>query len=112
MKAGELRIGNYVLDHGSVEKIQFGSDVDDLLNKEYIPLTEDWLVKFGSEQNFIRGSILFSLGLLCLNRSDSYDWGCSLDEGKDHSYFREIKYVHQLQNLYHAITGEELTFKK
>ena len=30
----------------------------------------------------------------------------------DSTYLRDIKYVHQLQNLYFALTGEELTIKQ
>jgi hypothetical protein len=52
-----------------------------------IPITEDWLLNFGFEQNGHKLPIQLH------------------QRGKTH-----IKYVHQLQNLYFALTGEELTW--
>ena len=127
MDAKELRIGNWILDHEAdpkktiyyqVEEIQRLSN-NKALNQtlgvtyrkgscwtcdvEPIPLTEEWLVKFGFD----------NLG--------AYGWGI----GYFHIRFRNIhkfyfllenrlvriKYVHQLQNLYFALTNEELKIK-
>ncbi len=67
-----------------------------------IPLTEDWLVRFGLNEpkgvhndNF---SGLISVGML-------YD-GCVFYIGNTEVTY--IKYVHQLQNLYFALTQKEL----
>jgi len=73
-----------------------------------IPLTEEWLLKFGFEQpyielttkEFVKGDLIIYL-YKPVNREWYYG---SWREGK-------IKYVHQLQNLYFALTGEELTIK-
>ncbi len=86
-----------------------------------IPLTEEWLIKFGFEKinhkmsmndgsynchwerhfdDFKTGScIYFSGGFFSNNRFN-----------KRHLYHKN-KYVHQLQNLYFALTGEELEIK-
>ena len=66
-----------------------------------IPLTEEWLIKFG----FIKvwnNYRLKPLGYLIDNRL--------ITVGSN--YLRHIKYVHQLQNLYFALTGEELQLKE
>ena len=115
MKPTELRIGNYVnyifktLSIDAPEyKIKNGADIQlHQSNNLYkpIPLTEQWLKDFGF-------------------REDGYRWH------KSHPFYIEwfrdwtpdgwwlmkdtetpiclIKYVHQLQNLYFALTGEEL----
>jgi hypothetical protein len=74
-----------------------------------IPLTEEWLVKFGFSKISIplvklSGETInyFLEGLF----TSTSQWGSfRWHEG----YAIEIKYVHQLQNLYFALTGEELT---
>jgi len=76
-----------------------------------IPLTEEWLIKLGFK---VRRNNYFRKGDLQINISHNYDvtnaWLLSFDE----SYSLEIivGYVHQLQNLYFALTGEELTIKQ
>lgn len=115
MKANELRIGNWI-------KSQFGGiqqAVDVMcdgintlkyegINYEFIepiPLTEEWLLKFGFDKNqdlLVRGLIMrysFTNQTIELIRYETL-----IDF--------EIKHVHQLQNLYFALTGEELVVKE
>ena len=72
-----------------------------------IPLTEEWLIKFG----FVR------VGMLTM-RLDKFTCYCEEDYTDnfclgDIELFDVVpKYVHQLQNLYFALTGEELTIKE
>jgi len=98
MKANELRIGNLVMCLGKeVELIGIskwnGNNYTTLHYAEFkgmipiqlfhlkpIPLTEEWLLKFGFEKKI--------------------GWD-------DYEY--HIEYVHQLQNLYYALKGEEIT---
>jgi hypothetical protein len=125
MKANELRIGNYVnvpnpkqcpfridaFEYCSEKFIKVaqevkinGKEVHPLTwygkDLEPIPLTEEWLLKFGFENN--------RLGLFdCIKVVEDIGF---------HIYFiqrhlKEVQYVHQLQNLYFALIGEELTFK-
>lgn len=94
-----------------------------------IPLTEEWLVNFGFENKgvFVNkliisgsssgdmdGAILFqskSANVYFINRVFHYEISRSDDDYGDHYYTKKIEYVHQLQNLYFALTGEELTIK-
>lgn len=71
-----------------------------------IPLTEEWLLKFGFETSnrIDLGElkpcyVIFSLALMIRHNSFFIDWiGGNT----------ELKYVHQLQNIYFALTGSEL----
>jgi hypothetical protein len=122
MKANELRIGNLVwlyCHHEPVSVVQiFKEDNEYWLETdlhegeklgifEPIPLTEEWLVKFGFERN---GSQFWY---------KSYDYtidtrGNKLVVHSDYAssiYGTEVKYVNQLQNLFFALTGEELILK-
>ena len=79
---------------------------------EPIPLTEEWLIKFGFRY--------YNNHIYVFPNNDSLRlWGFSwnvqqylmgLDEFVDIPT-PSIKYVHQLQNLYFALAGEELTIK-
>lgn len=111
MKPTELRIGNYLefegtvfvvteIDHqGVAVKNDFEDTWIDLFQMNPIPLTEKWFDKTKD------------------------DW--TLDEASDEHYEfnvdgvqwcqilkKELQFVHQLQNLYFALTGEELTITK
>lgn len=110
MKENEIRIGNWVkFEHGNgyEEIVQFKFD-----NWKYfygttttpIPLTEEWLIKFGFEGNIIAVNDLWIEhdGDVGYYLADDHSIGVGMDY---------IKYVHQLQNLYFALTGEELTIK-
>ena len=76
---------------------------DDYDYFEGIPLTEDWLKRFGFKES----------GLYWLDSHDellSYSFKKNtIAIGRMGIYFEnKIHYVHQLQNLYFALTGEEL----
>jgi hypothetical protein len=113
MKASELRIANYVLDERgeadtvsgiSQEFVYLGRNPVNkihLTEAKPIPITEEWLYKFGVDKDnntLDKGKISYSLSW------KMFYWG---DDVIDH----KIEYVHQLQNLYFALTGEELTIK-
>ena len=91
----------------------------DILTEQLIgiPLIEEWLLKLGFE--FIVKQQIYSL---LFNKEDEDYF--QLKPSKDafspvividcifpHPY-KPFKYVHQLQNFYFALTGEELTFKQ
>jgi hypothetical protein len=123
MKAQELRIGNLV--YGVSDRIEqivqiSGTKVTtdlvkisapmeiELTDISPIELTEEWLLKFGFEERL--GGRFFKHSWFYL------DPECA---GVSGWYFRSIdafkaktQYVHQLQNLYFALTGEELTIKQ
>jgi hypothetical protein len=113
MKATELRIGNWVKQPNGIIEVFTVSDSDDEgdINSyledeiEPIPLTEEWLVSFG----FIDDKITFELKGFMLGwyRNDEFYYLPTNQINVRNKI--QIKYVHQLQNLYFALTGEELT---
>jgi hypothetical protein len=120
MKASELRIGNLVNDYqfkkplkvtiGVLEEIENGMDF-----YEPIPLTEEWLVKFGFEEYDRMGDNIF----FAFKKEDNFKFNLHLFflelsvsfYGLNWERAIKLKYVHQLQNLYFAITGEELSIE-
>ena len=122
IKTNELRIGNFVSINNGFEMLVhsiFQNDTvyldfipplineSDVLEEDYkdlvaIPLTKEWLLKAGFERLFHTGS---TYSLRYFNVSDFGENGIYLYDVK-----QPIKYVHQLQNLYFAMTGEELVF--
>lgn len=107
MKATELRIGNLFIEKysgqiikviGLNEKtITFEGKFKNEWQAEPIPLTEEWFYNFG----FIIFNSSNEKGLIVVNK---------LVNPLKYSIFgREIKYVHELQNWYFLLTGEELT---
>jgi len=111
MQANELRINNLIAVKGFCVKVskETFKHIEDgkVLEAEPIPLTEEWLIKFG----FVReGMLTMRLGeFTCYCEEDYIDNFCL----GDIELFDVIpKYVHQLQNLYFALTGEELTIKQ
>lgn len=129
IKAKELMIGNLLLNGSEVVRVwsmenplQF--TVED---KEFstfggnyfqpIPLTEEWLIRFGFEcKDKVNGGYVIPI---------NYDWQgeylyCSKQgvialwnerENRDFIIINNCNSIHQLQNLYFALTGEELTLK-
>ena len=80
---------------------------------EPILLTEEWLLKFGFETRVTSGhSVQYFIGINPITRDWLFDilWL----EGYKYPFYRnghfEIQYLHQLQNLYFALTNEELTY--
>jgi hypothetical protein len=114
IKANELRLGNLCWDIHSKQLLK----VTDLsaeapigftvVNREkyplpdgwqagYIPLTPEWLERMGFEFNADEGYFSYELP--------------NKPQGIDRIKVGNGVYVHQLQNLYFALTGEELTIK-
>lgn len=125
IRANELRIGNTVNRLGSpteITSIQHTDDIDYVstpasgaitVNQiEPIPLTKEWLEKMGFErwkQDDDSYSIEDSQGQSIMVRGQE----CAV-YGSDactsgHSFNFKIEYVHQLQNLYFVLTGNELS---
>lgn len=73
-----------------------------------IPITEEWLLKFGFEN--VKGVLIKTFGIIDLQISDTMYTYFNVMYKPEETYLFEprIKYVHQLQNLYYALTGEEL----
>ncbi len=77
----------------------------------HIPLTEEWLIKFGFEKTNV--DIFFKhIGEKALSiYLESNNLTTLLSFDFQETPLRRVKYVHQLQNLYFALTGEELGTK-
>jgi len=151
MKAQELRIGNWVesfknkVQVVAIESLTIWhkrikyksgaySDYSGAIPSKIkpIPITPEWLEKFGFVKRLINGHIpeyyieatppnykegrdhrlYFRCGMLKdtpKNQIDEFGW-YPLFGGTSHRF--PCKYVHQLQNLYFAITGKELEIKE
>ena len=111
MKATELRIGNLICNkEGTIVYVNtthltlllYGIENEFKL----IPLTEEWLLKFGFEKSMSWTYVIELKGNLKLvYYLGEKGWSIGF---KSYSDFSNLEYVHQLQNLYFALTGEEL----
>lgn len=138
MEANELRLGNLVMWNvksprdistfvgydDEIIKIRHLSDKSEsnwslgcnICQLVPIPLTEEWLLKFvfvtiwsaqgeGTTYKSKEGNIIIHT-----HGRGEFTYPRYTDGGGDLSI--EIKHVHQLQNLYFALVGEELTIKE
>ena len=116
MKANELRIGNWVFNGRNAQvtpkQIEwFSEGVYDLLP---IELTEEWLLKFGFVWELDKSyslTINENNGLFIWVDLNTLHPIAELIDSGDRVVVNHIKYIHQLQNLYFALTGEELKLK-
>jgi hypothetical protein len=128
MKTNELRIGNWVNfipDNGNFiisdiktfnENTINGLELEDC---QPIPLTKEWLYKFGFKNidkgdndyiTYTDSNHDYYLQLDVRKKDGKYSiLDNSFDDLRDFSMI-DISYVHQLQNLYFALTGEELQY--
>lgn len=76
-----------------------------------IPLTPEWLTRAGFEKN-IYGYYVYDILEIGHTTTEEY-FELELKGTNDDVGYKliAIKYVHQLQNLYFALTGTELEFK-
>ena len=116
MKANELRIGNLVNIKGHADEVGISAiGIDNFykskLEVEPIPLNEEWFLKFGFEKmtdknkGWKQTSYSINNGQLIV----CFDGGIMT---VDFWNGLNKKYVHQLQNFYYALYGEELTEKQ
>lgn len=124
MEATELRIGNYLKYNSEIKQVSsihndntirfkdgsssIGCFIIKNENIKPIPLTEEILLKCGFE--FINNTFYRSRNSeLCLYNTASKNKMIPDYYGKRLVTGYDFKYLHQLQNLYYALTGEELT---
>ena len=88
-----------------VEAIGKANDVEEYDGFVAIPLTEEWLIDLGFRKDeetnyrwFMEDWLAYDLDDNCIRIADSWEFG-------------KRKYVHELQNLFFALTGEELELK-
>ena len=128
MKATELRIGNLITSeenltfevkgigsegvnkNGCCNVILFGKpDINIFIDNDFsklkgIELSEEWLTKFGFEKVF------YIKDMQCKIENDILICGY-VDSEYGMDEVTNIQFVHQLQNLYFALTGTELELK-
>ena len=125
MKANELRLGNLIKVGGNTldtyqtfiptlvtlailnEIAGENEERPDAELSVFMPiqLTEEWLLKFGFKEDGTRPDWCdllssYNIGNDKIQYLRNESWKCL-----------KIRYVHQLQNLYFALTGQELTIK-
>jgi hypothetical protein len=137
MKSSELRMGNLVLCNTSIGFVNTIVSVCNLSSDEIvcsykptkqfifckdalfepIPLTEGWLLDFGFDKHEnCRDSLMqmyynnFRLKLNNYNEISFsiYNGDVNVSRCNYNKKDYKIRFVHQLQNLYFALTGEEL----
>ena len=127
MDAKELRIGNWVhlssLTDGTELDIEVGlfhlNEIGRTVKYKYtpIPLTEEWLEWFGFETECkwindcraVKGDFYITLDH---DGATVIGYPTSVGMRNKWMFVQDIEYVHQLQNLYFALTGEELNQNK
>ncbi len=132
MKASELRIGNFLLFVNKLQEVSsihsdntirlrktkndncHGCYCVDSITINPIPLTEERLLSLGFEyESFDENYVIKNrYGYYDSIKKDDGKWRYNNDISDANCYFiRELKYVHQLQNLYYALNEDELTIK-
>lgn len=131
MKPNELRIGNYIFDRSGkilridgwenpskvymdngtyhlpepIGEVPYHPLTEEISFLKPIPLTEQWLKDFGFE----KPAHSFIGDIFHLSEWDEFPNTWCVAMNKNNAIiFRRLKHAHQLQNLYFALTGEEL----
>ena len=123
MKASKLRVGNLVSEpysNGVFKVVNINSegfDYVDMHNVLFtalgrheitsilpIPLTEEWLLRFGFEA---KGKARIYKFIFVWLENEEFVFALS-EPIKNKTHLTKLQHVHQLQNLYFALTGEEL----
>lgn len=122
IQINELRIGN-IIQEGKIEQID--NSIDEVYysgdcyyqsnyccNINPFPITEEWLLKFGFEK-IIDNEFTLRYDL---KKDERFDYFFPKHNLKSFGmrfqgacFFDVVKNVHQLQNIYFALTGKELT---
>ena len=127
MKANELRIGNWAYNNKDVQvtsNMIHNYDIG-IYDLNPIPLTEEWLLKFGFERFIFKvdtdyqktSDILYKLQIdtsqtLTIKISKPFLFPMIKCTKQNQGYYlRGVRHVHELQNLYFALTRQELNFK-
>ncbi|HEY0056868.1 MAG TPA: hypothetical protein VGB63_16070 [Pedobacter sp.] len=123
MVGKDLRVGNYIQRFDEIEQVEtidnysailYSGDKCFLANLEGIPITDVLLLLMGFQDTADNGHSY----RISVNATDELCWyrqlGRIMYQTRDSGFTRDfnIQYAHQLQNLYFALTGEELTIKK
>lgn len=117
----DLRIGNLVNKYDEFAEVWINGyeiEAEDILalrdginSYECIPLTPEWLIRGGfvlhNPGNYYARTWGENGVSILVFRKEYNLWCYQLGKGLD----KPIEYIHQLQNLFHSLTGKELEFK-
>ena len=121
LSAQELRIGNWYNEYG-IPKQATSDFIDRLyiiqkagktaLDVSDIPITEEWLWRFGDDQV----SEIPPIEVIVQDRflfiwKEPYHYWYVVTLGS-HEYLTKIEFVHEYQNFIFTLTGEELVLSK
>jgi len=138
MKANDLRIGNYV-NVPREDQSPFRIDAFESLSVKFIkvamihpeyvesmhpltwygddlkpiPLTEEWLLNFGFEKHesligfYFKGNLVVERNIII----SGFNFRKRINL-RESLHLADFDYTHQLQNLYFALTGSELTINQ
>jgi len=117
INANELRIGNWVLIESHITTVNHIMGDEDYFLP--IPLTPEILEKCGFVKNKVQndcielGGIDFHLELMWGKENYYYPMLTQTPQGCEERtvFLNRINSLHQLQNLYFALTGQELEVK-
>jgi hypothetical protein len=130
IKENELRIGNYV-NYEQTTHIITCVNIDysisvwiDKNNKEHlyhhknnelkpISLTEEWLLRFGAEYSHkVLDIKMYQLGLYFIAiRKEGFRFIKKSTNTGAYEPLKDLYFAHELQNIYHDLTNEELKLK-
>ena len=126
MNATELRIGNWVIYQDDVNKVRYEMEFNighfmGIFEGNYgppepIPLTEKWLkkfdfIKYKNDTPYYWATGVEAAKFMRLYYDVDTEKGGGFSLKLPRKFFTKINHVHQLQNLYFALTGEELEIK-
>jgi hypothetical protein len=114
LKANELRIGNWISNphtkKDSQATIENISDIQNgFMQRVGIPLTEEWLLKFGGY--YEDGCCLITVGKIVIRTHLPNMKQTAFYAYVDSLLIKRIETVHEAQNFVFALTGNELTIK-
>ena len=127
LKVKDLRVGNYICSSLTKSVVEVSTKVLRLMESEIrvkgettykgIPITEDLLLKCGFSRGLYIDNLFFTK--LDVVNGDYSEIIIDMSDGNvevhldinNFSIEVECKHLHQLQNLYHSVTGKELEVK-
>lgn len=121
LQSKDLRIGNWYMSDLMIENI-FQIEAEDILDIDKgivdyyaIPLNEDWLIGLGFFKRWVQDEMYYEKSIdgtdsIRVLKSD-FSYGTYVFDKLAHCPQPNIPSVHELQNLYFALTGEELELK-
>lgn len=119
MTTKELRLGNLVNHCGEIITVDGIDDIDIFNSKmgdvpvhsvEPIPLTDEWLEKFGFQN--VKNLYFYYSNFRCKIERLAFSWDVRFIVASNHSVsIKKIFFVHQLQNIYFALTNEDLVIQ-